>query len=247
MTEDERPAGWTEDDSGHFIDYGQYFVPERELQVASICDLIPPAVGRFQIVELCSGEGLLSRALLDRFPEAKVHAFDGSPAMLASTRERAGEHLGRLSTERFDLAATDWRALPWPVWAVVSSLAIHHLDGPGKRALYADLAAVIEPGGALLVADLVQPATDLGRCLAARTWDDTVRRRALELDGKLDAFRHFQQSHWNYFADDDPDPIDQPSSLAQQLTWLREAGFTSVDVHWMKAGHAIFGGRNPAD
>ena len=242
-----RPDGWTEDDSSNFIDYGRYFVPERELQIATICDLVPPAPGPFRIVELCSGAGLLARALLDRFPDARLHAFDGSAVMLDATRKAAGEHAGRLTTAAFDLAATDWRALGGSARVVVSSLAIHHLDGPGKRALYAALAAVIEPGGALLVADLVQPATDLGVGLAARTWDDWVRRRALELDGKLDAFRHFQQSHWNYFADDDPDPIDQPSPLAQQLTWLREAGFESVDVHWMKAGHAIFGGRKSAD
>ena len=246
MTEDERPAGWTEADSGQFIDYGQYFVPERELQIASICDLIPPAVGPFQIVELCSGEGLLSRALLDRFPAAKVHAFDGSPAMLASTRERAGEHAERLSTELFDLAATDWRALPWPVWAVVSSLAIHHLDGAGKRALYRDLWAAIAPGGALVVADLIQPASGLGAALAARTWEADVKRRALQLDGGLDAFAHFQITGWNYFSDPDPDPLDQPSPLLDQLLWLRGAGFEAVDVHWMKAGHAIFGGRKPA-
>ncbi len=243
---DHRPDGWTEDDSSNFIDYGRYFVPERELQIATICDLVPRAHGRFRIVELCSGAGLLARALLERFADARLHAYDGSPVMLEATRKVVGAHAGRLTTVAFDLAATDWRSLDGPVWAVVSSLAIHHLDGPAKRALFADLAAAIEPGGALIIADLVRPATKLGADLAARTWDDTVRRRALELDGGLDAFRHFERTGWNYFADPDPDPIDQPSPLADQLTWLREAGFEAVDVHWMKAGHAIFGGRKPA-
>ncbi len=42
---------------------------------------------------------------------------------------------------------------------------------------------------------------------------------------------------------DYPDPIDKPSRLFEQLIWLEQAGFLDVDVHWMKAGHAIFGGR----
>lgn len=43
----------------------------------------------------------------------------------------------------------------------------------------------------------------------------------------------------DYFA---PDPIDQPSALFDQIKWLEAAGLTSVDVHWLKAGHAIFSG-----
>jgi hypothetical protein len=36
--------------------------------------------------------------------------------------------------------------------------------------------------------------------------------------------------------------LDQPSRLADQLIWLREGGFRTVDCFWMQAGHAIFGG-----
>jgi hypothetical protein len=38
----------------------------------------------------------------------------------------------------------------------------------------------------------------------------------------------------------EPDPIDQPSTLAAQLTWMAAAGLDAVDVHWQYAGHAIF-------
>jgi hypothetical protein len=33
------------------------------------------------------------------------------------------------------------------------------------------------------------------------------------------------------------------SRLFDQLVWLRDAGLMAVDAYWMKAGHAIFGGR----
>jgi hypothetical protein len=45
---------------------------------------------------------------------------------------------------------------------------------------------------------------------------------------------------YRYF---DPDDIDRPSRLFDQLKWLERAGFVDVDVYWMQAGHAIFGGR----
>ena len=77
---------WSESDSEHFIDGGRYFVPEREAQIETICAAIPPLVDAGHIVELCCGEGLLTRALLERFPAATVLALDGSRTMLDSAR-----------------------------------------------------------------------------------------------------------------------------------------------------------------
>ena len=42
---------------------------------------------------------------------------------------------------------------------------------------------------------------------------------------------------------DPSDTIDKPSTLFEQLTWLAQAGFAEVDVYWVQAGHALFGGR----
>ena len=36
--------------------------------------------------------------------------------------------------------------------------------------------------------------------------------------------------------------MDKPSPLFHQLQWLDQAGFGRVDVHWLRAGHAIFSG-----
>ena len=58
----------------------------------------------------------------------------------------------------------------------------------------------------------------------------------------LRAFEEFRRLGWNYFRDPDGDPIDKPSSLAEQLAWMAEAGLAGVDCHWLLAGHAIFSG-----
>jgi len=237
---------WTEDDSRTFIDAGAYYVPERDLQLRIICDLIPPAAGPVLLAELCSGEGLLTRALLERFPEARVLALDGSDAMLASTAAAAGEHAARLTVRRFDLAATDWRPLPEPCRAIVSSLAVHHLDGAEKQQLFADVFASLASGGVFVLADLVAPTREAGVAIAAWTWDETVREQSMVLDGDLGSFRRFVEDDWNYYsAPPEPDSIDKPSSVAEQLTWLAAAGFAAVDLHWMKAGHVILSGLKP--
>jgi tRNA (cmo5U34)-methyltransferase len=126
---------------------------------------------------------------------------------------------------------------------VVSSLTIHHLDGAEKQQLFQDMARLLEPGGVLLIADVIAPASRAGAELAAKAWDAAVRRRALEIDGNLDALAYFEREQWNMYRYPDVDDIDKPSRLLDQLKWLEQAGFTDVDVFWMQAGHALFGGR----
>jgi tRNA (cmo5U34)-methyltransferase len=127
------------------------------------------------------------------------------------------------------------------VLAVVSSLAIHHLDGEQKRALYRDLYRLLNPGGVLIIADLIQPVHPSGVEVAALAWDEAVRQAALARDGHDAVFQMFQRDQWNIYRY--PDPMDQPSGVYEQLRWLEEAGFVDVDVFWLKAGHAIYGGR----
>ena len=70
-------------------------------------------------------------------------------------------------------------------------------------------------------------------------------QRALDLAGNLEPFERFLAMGWNYFSAGEDDPVDKPSPLLDQLRWLEDAGFEKVDVFWMKAGHALFGGSKP--
>jgi tRNA (cmo5U34)-methyltransferase len=236
---------WDENHSRSFLNYGRYFVPERERQLEIIADLIPPPRSGGLLVELCPGEGLLSHALLTRFPDCRVLALDGSAGMCAQTLETCRDHADRLTTAAFELEHRDWRDFPEPPHAIVSSLAIHHLDGEQKRTLFADLASALRPGGILVVADIVRPPSENGLGIAARQWDEAVRSRALAIDGDLAAFAEFNRLGWNYFRNPDGEPIDKPSSLAEQLAWFSEVGLVGVDCAWLFAGHAIFSGRKP--
>jgi tRNA (cmo5U34)-methyltransferase len=237
----DRPSDWDENDSREFLDLGRFFVPDREEQIATIAAMIPDP-GDGLLVDLCCGEGLLSRALLERFPRARVVGMDLSPTMLEQARATCAAFAERFETRPFDLADRSWRSFSEPVRGFVSSLAIHHLDGEGKRLLFQDLAAALAPGGAVVVADLVQPATPAAQALAARAWDEAVRSRSLALAGDLAPYEKFLDLRWNLWAETEPDPIDRPSPVFDQLRWLEEAGLAGVDVYWLKAGHAIFGG-----
>jgi tRNA (cmo5U34)-methyltransferase len=112
--------------------------------------------------------------------------------------------------------------------------------------LYRDIRDMLQPGGVFVMADLVEPAGPVARRLAAEQWDQAVRRASAELFGSDEAVTAFERTEWNYYRQPGPDEFDRPSSVAEHVDWLREAGFTEVDMAWLFAGHAIFTARRPA-
>ena len=235
---------WSEDDSARFLTLDDVAVPMREQQIATLCALIPAEADEvFTVVELGAGGGLLARAVLDAYPNCHYHALDGSEVMRDRLREILAPDSDRVTIASFELAEIAWReALPSPLRCVLSSLVVHHLTGEGKQQMFVDVAQRLEPGGALLLADLVAPASDRVRRLFASQWDASAQAQSQALVGDLSLYQEFHDAGWNYYELTEEDPIDHPSPLADQLQWLRAAGFSVADCFWMLAGHTIYGG-----
>ena len=236
---------WQENLSEVFIDLGRIMIPRRDEIEQTIVSLIPADMDdAFTFVDVAAGAGWLSAAILDRFPRSRALLLDGSTTMLDEAENALTNYTGRFHVKHFQLLDLSWTDdLPTSTRAVVSSLAIHHLNDTGKRAMFQRIASVLAPGGALLIADLVQPAGERSLRYAAQAWNAEVRRQSQELTGSLDAWELFDGDAWNIF--DHPDPMDMPSKIADQLDWLREAGFVDADVFWALAGHAFYGGFLP--
>jgi tRNA (cmo5U34)-methyltransferase len=240
--------GWTEETSKHFIDVGRIYTPRRDEIAQAFVDLVPANEDEaFTGVELGTGQGWLTTAILERYPNATMIGLDGSEAMLAATAESTAKFGGRFEGRLFRLEDPDWiDELPDDLRCVVSSLVIHHLDGPGKQGLFRALFGKLAPGGALLINDVMEAASDRSRRHWARAWNEDVQRQSFALGGDGSAYEQFVADKWNFYEYPDPDDeIDHPSTVIEQLDWLREAGFTGVDVWWARAGHVLFGGYRP--
>jgi tRNA (cmo5U34)-methyltransferase len=242
---DERSAAraWSEQDSAYFLEYGRYYVPERERQMTLVASLVPVLTEASTVADLCCGEGLLAEAVLAAQPDASVLGLDGSPAMRLAAERRLAAFGARFATAACDLHALRLPATG-PLRAIVSSLALHHVPHEAKPDLYRRLVAALAPGGALIVADLVCPATPSARETAAAAWDDAVRRADAAAGAGGAVWQRFATDRWNWFRY--PDEIDHPAPVASELDWLRAAGLGGVDVFWADAGHAVFGGFRPA-
>jgi SAM-dependent methyltransferase len=207
---------------------------ERRQQLELLARLIPFGTSEpIRVLDIGAGYGAVVSAVLDRFPRASALLLDVSEEMIRVGGERMAPYKGRYTYVFGDFGDG---ALPaeivGPFHAAVSSLAIHHVPAQGKQVLYTDVFARLAPGGCFLNLDLVSPPDDSLRELYRRVHEEEREARG------------------------EPPPQHgqgggacghgEMQTLDSHLTWLREAGFVSVDCFWRRLGMALFGGFRPA-
>jgi tRNA (cmo5U34)-methyltransferase len=189
--------------------------PRRAEGESVLLDHVPRDARR--ILDLGAGDGrLLAMLRIDR-PHVRGVALDLSELMLEAARKRfAGDE--RVELVKHDLAE------PLPAIgrfdAVVSSMAIHHLEHERKRSLYGEIFDVLEPGGVFANFEHVASPT---------------HRLHLAFYAAIgEPLEH-------------EDPSDRLLDVESQLAWLREAGFDDVDCYWKWLEMALLIGVKPAE
>jgi tRNA (cmo5U34)-methyltransferase len=165
---------------------------------AELEDAVAAEASGKTILELGTGTGETALRVLARNRGARLTGIDASEAMLAAARARlpAGTEL---RVQRLEDPLPDG-----PFDVTVSVLAVHHLDGDGKRDLFRRVADVSDR---FVLGDVVIPERP----------EDAM----IEIDGVYDT----------------------PSTVAEQLEWLREAGFAHADACLIRTDLAVLTAR----
>lgn len=185
-------------------------------------DLIPAHAKN--ILDLGAGSGLLTALVRDRFPEAHIHLMDFSAPMLSLAGDRLGND-PRITYQRADYAKT---ALPDDLCAIVTSLSVHHLDDRGKRTVLKKAHSALKSGGVFVNAEQVAGPTPALDSRYRSIWLRQVRA-AGATDEQIEASLYRQQE-------------DRCSSVADQLNWMREAGFADADCWYKDNRFAVMAG-----
>lgn len=174
-----------------------------------------------RVLDLGAGTGLLGEAVLRRHPDVELVLLDGSAEMLAHAAERLpsarvvkGDLRGELPRGPFD--------------AVVSSLAIHHLEHPEQRDLYARIPAVLRPGGVFVNAEHIAGPTPWLERAALGMWRDAASAAGASPDELADAERRMG--------------LNRCATVAEQLRWLAEAGLQDCDCFFKQLHFAVLAG-----
>ncbi len=187
---------WSE--PGRVAEYLAREIPHRATAEQMLLEALPERVGN--LLDLGTGDGRLIALVRGHRPKARAIGLDSSAPMLERARARFADDPG-VELRRHDLALP--LEEPGPFDAVVSALAIHHLEDERKRELFGEVLTLLAPGGVFANLDLVSSASprlhEYFRREIGRTEDD---------------------------------PSDRLAGLGEQLGWLRAAGFGEVDCHF---------------
>jgi len=178
------------------------------------------------ILDIGAGTGLLSALLLEKFPRATLTLMDISENMLEVAKERFSGRNG-ISYRPIDYRT---RSLGGPYDLICSALSIHHLENNEKRDLYGRIYSALNAGGVFLNAEQVEGETPDQHRRNMEYWDDFVRSGPLP------------ESAWRS-AMERRDTLDKVEKLSVQLAWLREIGFSPVDVVYKNRMLAVMRGR----
>jgi tRNA (cmo5U34)-methyltransferase len=207
---------WTS--SEHARDYLERAdsITHRSEGESALLEFIPPGTRR--VLDLGTGDGRLLALVREELvrrehPGTEAVAVDFSPTMLDEVRKRfAGESSVSVIAHNMD------EPLPalGPFDAVISSFAIHHLVHERKRALYAEIYGLLNPGGVFCNLEHVASPTP------------RLHKEFLERIG---------------FTVETEDPSNKLLDVETQLGWLREIGFVDVDCAWKWRELALLVGR----
>ncbi|MGA8429578.1 MAG: class I SAM-dependent methyltransferase [Candidatus Sulfotelmatobacter sp.] len=211
---------WTSSD--HVRDYlGRAdSIAHRGEGESALLEFIP--INARRILDLGTGDGrllALVKSELARHDNARgdsnvgAVAIDFSPAMLEAAAKRfVGDSSVMIVAHNLD------RPLPslGKFDAVISSFAIHHLVHERKRALYAEIHGLLNPGGVF--------------CNLEHVASPTPRL-------------HEEFLYHIGYTPETEDPSNKLLDMETQLQWLREIGFVDVDCVWKWRELALLVGR----
>ena len=234
-------------------------LPDREDRFTALIDAVEEGTGRADplVVDLGCGPGSLAVRLLDRLPRATVIGIDADPVSLTLGRAAYQEVPG-LRFADLDLRVPGWSARLGldqqgrAPDAAVSTTALHWLPEPDLRALYAELASVLRPGGLLLDGDHF--TLDAKESPALARLDLALRQRE---DRRRFPSGHPESWHaWWEAAAADPAlaghvaerrrrQVDaghhgtESTQLATHVEALRAAGFAEVGTLWQRGDNRL--------
>jgi ubiquinone/menaquinone biosynthesis C-methylase UbiE len=220
-------------------------IPLAREQIEVMLRLVESAAAPVQrFADLGCGNGVLSRALLDRYPGASATLVDFSQPMMEEARTLLAPYGTKCRFIDADLSAGEWvssvaDATPFDV--IVSGYAIHHLADERKRKLYLEIFDLLKPGGLFVNTEHVKSATpwveNISDDLLIDSFYEHQLKRGLKMTREQVAEQYVNRQ----------DKHDNMLALAEdQCRWLRECGFEDVDCYFKIFELAIFGGWRPA-
>ena len=167
-----------------------------------------------RVLDLGAGTGSFAAHVAAVYPNARFVLMDVADKMLEAAREHFKDQ-----GERFAFEVADYRDIKGEgeYDLVISSLSIHHLTDDEKANLFKTVFSLLKPAGAFINIDQIRGETETLRRLNWNRWLNHVQSSGAT-DEQIRASIERRTTY------------DKDALLADQVNWLKQAGFSDVDV-----------------
>jgi tRNA (cmo5U34)-methyltransferase len=209
----------------YYDDWMKKALPGYDDLLAMATEVMPFAGDApIRVLDLGAGTGLFSQHVLQKYPNATFTLTDVAAKMLEVAEQRFTDQAGR-----FEFVVEDYRNLQVveDFDLVISSLSIHHLTDEEKKRLCQQIHAALRRDGVFVNVDQIKGETEYLQNLYWELWLRHVRASG----ASEEQIRESIERRTTY---------DQDAFLADQLQWLREAGFKNVDCVYRHTFVGVF-------
>jgi tRNA (cmo5U34)-methyltransferase len=180
----------------------------------------------FRVIDLGCGTGTVAKRISEKFPNSEIVCLDIASNMIDLAKQKLKDHTntrfitGDFSTFDFDSKFD----------LVVSSLALHHLENDhSKKQFYKKIYELLSDSGQFINADVILASTDFHQEVYMNRWIEYMNKTYPKDQIYNNWIRKYHTE-------------DRPAKLMDQLKWLEEIGFKSVDVIWKYYNFSVYCG-----
>lgn len=216
-----------EEEASEFDNIILKLVPHYTQMIDALVSAIPfKNTDSINIIDLGCGTGYVSMNIKERFPNSKLTCLDFAENMIAQAKIRMSKY------RNVNFILEDIRKFEFDKKydAVVSSLALHHLETKkDKIKFYKKIFDALEPEGVFYNSDIILGSNETLHELYVSKWKEFMAK-SLPGDEIEDTWmaKHHRE--------------DRPEVLLDQISWLKDIGFKQIDIVWKYYNFAVYGG-----
>lgn len=206
----------------------------NEVQAAVVAALPFDASDAPHVVDLGGGSGRLAERILVALPESTVTVVDPSESFGGLAKQRLSRFGERATVARCQ-AQEAWSDSVRRPDAIVSTSALHHLDGPDKNAAFAACFNALPAGGCLINGDEYRPPSDVTYRALLTEWGEHMRSSlaaGLIPDTFGEIIDRWEQRNLDGFGGPRVSGDDCHETIEEQTARLYGAGFGHVETTW---------------
>lgn len=205
----------------------QKLIPKYTEMHSLVVQLVDfPNDKKLSILDLGVGTGQTALSLLKKFSNANLDGVDISPKMIGQAKIRLKNFLDRITFSEQDIKDLK---ITKSYDACVAVLSIHHLNENQKPKLFRKIFDNLNENGVFVIGDIIK-------------FDSEKETKDKEEEWRNFLIKNFGKKEGQYWFENYQEE-DLPSSVSNQLKWLKQAGFKEVKCIWEHMNYAVFFGR----